>query len=60
VSPPSSLASSNLDADHGDAPVRYHSIHYIMVATALGAEAHDQGDDLLVVNTVEPTSFQEA
>jgi hypothetical protein len=59
-SPPSSPASSQLDADHDDAPVRYHSIRDIMAATTSREQADDLGDDLLVVNTEEPASFQEA
>jgi hypothetical protein len=55
-SPPSSPATRQLDAHHDDGPVCYCSIWDIMAATSSG----DQGDDLLVVNTKEPASFQEA
>jgi hypothetical protein len=59
-SPPSSPASSQMDADHDDGPVCYHSIWDIMATTAPGEQADDQGDDLLVVNIEESMSFQEA
>jgi hypothetical protein len=59
-SPPSSPMSGQLDAYHDDALVHYRSIRDIMAAMAPGEQADDQGDDLLVVNTVELASFQEA
>jgi hypothetical protein len=55
-SPPLSPASSALDADHDDAPVRYRSIRDIMKDTDPGK----QGEDLLMVNMEELVSFQEA
>jgi hypothetical protein len=55
-SPPLSPASSALDADHDDAPVRYRSIRDIMKDTEPGK----QGEDLLMVNMEELVSFQEA
>jgi hypothetical protein len=59
-SPPSSPVSGQLDAYHDDALVHYRSIRDIMAAMAPGEQTDDQGDDLLVVNTEELASFQEA
>jgi hypothetical protein len=54
--PPLSPALSALDADHDDAPVRYRSIWDMMKDT----ESGEQGEDLLMVNTEDLASFQEA
>jgi hypothetical protein len=54
--PPLSPALSALDADHDDAPVRYRSIWDMMKDTVSG----EQGEDILMVNTEELASFQEA
>jgi hypothetical protein len=53
---PLSHASSAPDVDHDDAPVRYRSIWDIMEDMKPG----EQGEDMLMVNTEEPTLFQEA
>jgi hypothetical protein len=58
--PSATPASNNMEANHSNALVRYCSIQDIMVATTLGEQAEVQGEDLLVVNTEEPASFQEA
>jgi hypothetical protein len=50
-----SLASSTLGVDHDDAPIRYRFVREIMEAT-MG----DASEDLLLVDTDEPGSFQEA
>jgi hypothetical protein len=55
-SPPLSPTSSAMDANHDDSPVRDRSIRDIMEDTEPG----EQGEDLLMVNTEEPASFQEA
>jgi hypothetical protein len=60
-SPPVSSALSTLDTGHGNAPVCYRSIQDIMAVTApVDPVPGELGEDLLMVNTDEPASFQEA
>jgi hypothetical protein len=50
-----SHASSTLDEDHDDVPTCYRSVREIMEATTLVVV----GEDLFLVDTDEPGSFQE-
>lgn len=58
---PSAPGSPDLDADHDDAPLRFRTIRDIIGPAAIpGLARRELGEDLLMVNTDEPTTFQEA
>ena len=58
---PGTPVSPDLDADHDDAPLRLRSIGDVIGPAAIpGLARRELGEDLLMVNTDEPASFQEA